>query len=206
MIHESILNFIASLDISTIKEERKEQLLVLVNYLQQKVDNNETIQLNFVCTHNSRRSHLAQVWAQTMAVYFDMSVTCYSAGTEATRVYKGIIDTLSETGFECTTLAEQNNAIYAARYAKTMHPVILFSKTINHSFNPEEGFAAIMTCSQADEGCPFVPGAYARFAITYEDPKVFDNTKQEKAMYAERSLQIATECYYIFSSVNKPVR
>jgi len=58
-----------------------------------------------------------------------------------------------------------------------------------------------MTCSQADEGCPFVPGAAVRIPITFEDPKAFDNTPLQAAKYAQRSMQIATEMFYVFSKI-----
>ena len=58
-----------------------------------------------------------------------------------------------------------------------------------------------MTCSHADENCPFIAGAEKRIPITYEDPKKFDNTPEQLAKYNERSLQIATELFYVFSKV-----
>lgn len=60
-----------------------------------------------------------------------------------------------------------------------------------------------MTCSQADGGCPFISGAEKRIAITYDDPKAFDNTDQQTEKYNERSLQIATEMFYVFSQIKK---
>ncbi|HJY11282.1 MAG TPA: hypothetical protein VJ304_00760, partial [Flavobacterium sp.] len=68
---------------------------------------------------------------------------------------------------------------------------------------PKSGFAAIMTCSQADGGCPFIIGAEKRIAVTYEDPKVFDKTDEQTEKYQERSLQIANEMFYIFSKIKK---
>ena len=64
---EQVIN---SLDIAKIHQDRTEILQHLIDYIQSKVDLKETVRINFICTHNSRRSHLSQVWAQTMATYF----------------------------------------------------------------------------------------------------------------------------------------
>jgi hypothetical protein len=58
-----------------------------------------------------------------------------------------------------------------------------------------------MTCSEADKNCPVVRGAAVRVALPYEDPKVADGTPAEAARYDERSRQIATEMFYLFSEV-----
>ena len=60
-----------------------------------------------------------------------------------------------------------------------------------------------MTCSQADGGCPFIAGAEKRIPITFEDPKNSDNTPEQAQVYAERSLQIATEMFYVFSKISQ---
>ena len=83
------------------------------------------------------------------------------------------------------------------KYTANMQPIIGFSKTFDHPFNPKSNFGAIMTCSSADEDCPFVEGSDGRFALTFEDPKVYDNTPQQAEKYRERCIQIATELLYV---------
>lgn len=203
MSHYTVLNdFISHLDAETIPKDRKESLSSLVEYVQRKVDDKESIRLNFICTHNSRRSHLSQIWAQTMAHYFGViNVHCYSGGTEATALFPMVASTLANTGFEVNTLSEGKNPVYAIKFSDNEPPVICFSKRMDDDFNPKSDFAAIMTCSQADEGCPFVPGAEKRVPITYEDPKIFDHTPQQAEKYSERSKQIASEMQYVFSKI-----
>ena len=58
-----------------------------------------------------------------------------------------------------------------------------------------------MTCSTADEGCPFIAGAEKRFPIRYDDPKTFDGTELMNEKYTERSLEIASEMFYVFSQL-----
>lgn len=192
----------SSFNFDSILPDRKLVLQPLIDYVQEKHSNQSNIRLNLICTHNSRRSHLSQVWAQTAAAYYGIkNVFCYSGGTEATALFPVVAEMLKQTGFEVQVIAEGNNPVYAIKYSNNEHPVIGFSKTYHDGFNPSDAFAAIMTCSQADGGCPFIPGAEKRIPITFEDPKAFDNTPQQAEKYRERSLQIATEMFYIFSQI-----
>ncbi|NJB81907.1 arsenate-mycothiol transferase ArsC [Wenyingzhuangia aestuarii] len=202
-LFNSIENLLSTLDLTTVANDRKETLQPLVDYIQTKVNENKPIRINFICTHNSRRSHLSQIWAQTMAYHFGIhNLTCYSGGTEATALFPMVAETLKNSGFEIQTLSEGNNPVYSIKYANNEAPIIGFSKKLDSPFNPASEFAAIMTCSQADGGCPFIAGAEKRIPITFEDPKAFDNTPQQAAKYNERSNQIATELFYVFSQIN----
>lgn len=188
----------------TVPNERKEVLQPLIDYLQNKVSGKQEIRLNFICTHNSRRSHLSQIWAQTMAFHFGIpNVYCYSGGTEATAMFPKVAETLVKQGFQIQTLSQEQNPVYAVKFDENQHPVICFSKAYFDDFNPKSQFGAIMTCNNADQGCPMVFGADARFPVKYEDPKAFDGTDVMDAKYAERSLQIASELFYVFSQVKK---
>jgi arsenate reductase len=201
-IFAEIAVLVESLDTTLISQERKVVLQPLIDFIQQKLDETATIRLNFVCTHNSRRSHLAQVWAQTIATYFGIpNVYCYSGGTEATALFAMAAETLKTAGFQILALSEGKNPIYSIKFGEHEWPIIGFSKTFNHPFNPQSGFAAIMTCSQADDDCPFIVGAEQRIPITYEDPKAFDQTPIQAEKYSERSLQIATELKFVFQSL-----
>lgn len=193
---------ILTFDFANILTDRKSVLQPLIDYIQTRVSNHQEIRLNFICTHNSRRSHLSQVWAQTAAVHFKIqNINCYSGGTEATALFPMVTKTLEKSGFEVKKIADGNNPIYAIKYGENEHPIIGFSKTYGADFNPISEFAAIMTCSQADGDCPFIAGAEKRIPITYEDPKAFDQTPQQAEKYEERSLQIATELFYVFSRI-----
>ena len=195
---------IDSFDYKTISEERKTILEPLIEYIQNKVLNNDEIRLNLICTHNSRRSHLSQIWAQTAAFYFNISkVFCYSGGTEATAMFPMVAKTLSNQGFQIKAISEGNNPVYAIKYSENEPPIICFSKTYDDNFNPQSQFVSILTCSQADGGCPFIAGAEKRIPITFDDPKAFDNTPQQTEKYQERSIQIATEMFYVFSKIKK---
>ncbi|SEM42874.1 arsenate reductase [Chryseobacterium taichungense] len=203
-MYSALINTIEQLQFQNISEERKTTLQPLIDFIQEKTDKGENININFICTHNSRRSHLSQIWAQTGASYFNIpNVYCYSGGTEETALFPQVTDTLITQGFNIFKIADSKNPVYAIKYDDNFLPVIGFSKKYDSPFNPTSGFAAIMTCSQADGSCPFIAGAEKRIPITFEDPKISDNTPDQKKVYAERSLQIASEMFYIFSKIKK---
>ena len=203
-LFSEIENVIKNLKPESITAERKKTLQPLIDFIQSKTTNHQEIRLNLICTHNSRRSHLAQVWAQTASAYFNIkNVFCYSGGTEATAMFPMVGKTLESQGFKIKTISVGSNPVYTIKYADNEHPIIAFSKAYYDDFNPDSEFAAVMTCSQADGGCPFISGAEKRIPITFEDPKEFDNTPQQAEKYAERSLQIATEMFYVFSQIKK---
>ncbi|TDD74217.1 arsenate-mycothiol transferase ArsC [Flavobacterium caseinilyticum] len=193
---------IHTLNFDSISADRKIVLQSLIDFIQSKTTNKQEIRLNLICTHNSRRSHLSQVWAQTAASNFNIkNVFCYSGGTKATALFPMAVKTLERSGFKIETIAAGQNPIYAIKYGENEHPIIGFSKTYDDDFNPKSEFAAIMTCSQADGDCPFIAGAEKRIPITYEDPKSSDNTPHQAEKYQERNLQIATEMFFVFSQI-----
>lgn len=202
-LFSGIEQVIKELNTHIISNERKAVLQPLTDFIQSKVTENKEIRINFICTHNSRRSHLSQIWAQTLAHFFNIkNVFCYSGGTEATALFPMVAETLQNSGFHVNSISKDENPIYSIKYADNEHPIIGFSKKLDDDFNPKSAFAAIMTCDSANETCPFVPGAEKRIPITFEDPKAFDNTPQQAEKYSERSLQIATELFYVFSQIN----
>lgn len=197
----AIEQYVGQLSPENIPTERIATLQPLIDFIRNKKAAQQPVQLNFICTHNSRRSIFSQVWAQAMAHRFAvLHVSCYSGGTEATRIAPWIIETLQQVGFTITTDApDSSNPLHHIAFAEEAAPVQGFSKKYNDPFNPARDFAAIMTCSEADAGCPIVHGAALRIPITYADPKVYDATPEAAVRYAERCLQIATEMHYIFS-------
>lgn len=204
ILFPEIENVINTLNFESISDERKIILQPLVDFIQRKANIGQEIRLNLICTHNSRRSHLSQVWAQTAAANYNVkNVFCYSGGTEVTALFPVAAKTLAKQGFQIKTIAEGSNPVYAIKYAENEHPVIGFSKTFDDDFNPQSEFAAILTCSSADKGCPFIAGAEKRIPVTFEDPKAFDNSPQQAEKYEERSIQIATEMFYVFSQIKQ---
>lgn len=185
-----------------ISSERKLILENLALYIQQKTDTQTPVQLDYICTHNSRRSHLGQVWAAVAANYFGVpGVTTFSGGTEATALNANVIQALESAGFHIDKTTETENPVYNIFFDEH-HYSTCFSKKFDDEINPKNNFAAVMTCSDADENCPVIPGCDIRIGTTYNDPKAYDNSPLQNEKYTERSNQIAMECLYVFSKIN----
>jgi arsenate reductase len=186
----------------SINDERKTLLAEVASYIRNKSRVNEPVKLIFICTHNSRRSHISQIWAQKASyVYGIKDVQCYSAGTEATAFNPRGVKAMSEAGFIIEKTSNSSNPVYSVAMDAAHEPLKVFSKEISDSANPSSDFGAIMTCSSANEACPVITGADIRFPVMYEDPKVADDTPEEANKYNERVRQIGTEMLYMFSLV-----
>lgn len=183
-----------------ISRERLQVLEPLIQYVQHKWTQGDPITLNFICTHNSRRSQFSQIWAQTAAIFYGIPAKCLSGGVEVTAFNERAVSSLQRSGFRIESSPGENPK-YQVFYSESAEPIIAFSKLFDDPINHAEHFAAVMTCSHADENCPFIPGSEKRIAVRYEDPKAFDETDQEAAQYDERSLQIASEMFHVFSKI-----
>ncbi|MCX8523517.1 protein-tyrosine-phosphatase [Chryseobacterium formosus] len=193
---------IISKNFKEISSDRKTLLEKLANHIQEKKDHNKEINLIYVCTHNSRRSHLGQVWSKVAADFYGFKINTFSAGTEATAFNQNAINALISAGFEVKKLDENENSKYEVIFGKGKSN-LCFSKTIDDESLPKENFVAVMTCGDADENCPFIPGCDLRIGTTYFDPKSFDNSILQDEKYTERSNQIAMECLYVFSLIKR---
>lgn len=196
----SISSLITRIDNSTISDQRKELLKPLKEYLSSKIKQKSVVNLNFICTHNSRRSQLSEVWAKIIGDFYGLNINTFSGGIEITACNERTINSLSRLGFKIKNLGGENPH-YEIKYADNKTPITLFSKLYDDPANPKTGFAAVMSCSHADENCPFIPGAEKRISLPYEDPKAYDNTADEAKIYDERSIQIATEMKYVFGGL-----
>jgi arsenate reductase len=189
-------------ELDGIPEERGRRLKDLASHVGERIDKGETARLTFVCTHNSRRSQMAQLWAATAAAHHGISgVEVFSGGTEATALNPRVVVALRRAGFEIRKTSEGANPVYAIRYSDRAPELKAFSKLYGGAPNPIEGFCAVMTCDAADAGCPVVHGAEHRVSLPYEDPKDHDGTEEEAEAYDERCRQIAREMLYLFSQV-----
>ena len=192
----------AEKNFGNIPEERKLLLAKISKYIAGKIKAGEKPELIYICTHNSRRSHFGQIWAKTAGTYYGIdNLQTYSGGTEATAFNPNAIRATITAGFEVEKDVKETNPNYKVRYQENGDSILCFSKKYDDPANPQDGFCAIMTCTEADGACPFVPGAVSRVSTPYNDPKAFDNTPAQDAKYNERCLQIATETLYVFSLV-----
>ena len=199
---EQYVNTLES-EFQSITPDRLMALKQLGEYILEESKMDRSVQLIFICTHNSRRSHFGQAWAATAARSYGLDgIVTYSGGTGSTAFNPRAVEAFNRAGFEISILDENNgNPEYALTGSEDFVIQPMFSKKYDDPPNPAGDFAAIMVCSNADAACPFISGASARFAITYEDPKEFDGTGQESAKYDERCRQIAREIFYTMNYV-----
>lgn len=200
-MNKTIQRIVDCMDYTTISASRKEELHILTAYIQEKAIAKDKVLLNFICTHNSRRSQFSQLWAQVASDYFSIPTECYSGGVEVTAFNERAIESLIRFGFRVNQNGARN-PLYMVSWNED-NSLQMCSKLYDGTENPSSNFAAVMTCSHADENCPIITGCEQRIPVRYEDPKKYDDTPMENVMYDYRSFQIATEMFYVFSKVNR---
>ncbi|SDA91345.1 arsenate reductase [Algoriphagus alkaliphilus] len=200
--YPALVETISFLPISQIPVERMPVIESMVDYILGKINAKEAVRLNFICTHNSRRSQFSQIWAQTAADYHGIEAFCYSGGVEVTAFNERAVEAIRRDGFKLVQKGEAN-PVYFVFHGEESEPIVTFSKVYDDPINPTTGFAAVMTCDHADENCPFIPGTEKRIPLRFEDPKAFDGTDLEEKMYTERSHQIGAELFLIFQKVKE---
>ncbi len=192
--------------IEHISPDRKLKLEALAQLIANHLQKHKKADLTFICTHNSRRSHLSQVLAQTAAFHFGVeSFTCYSGGTEATACNPRTVRAFRRAGFSIVDSTGGDNPRYWLQFAEQARPMELWSKIYDQEGNPSQNFIAVMTCSHADENCPLSPEAADRFSLNFEDPKSSDDTPQEAAVYDQRLREIGAEMFFLMSYVSKSI-
>ncbi len=193
------------MEFDLISKERKQQLLLLREYISKKIISNQTPKLVVICTHNSRRSHLGQIWLAIGADYYGLpQIQTFSGGTEATAFNIRAVEAFRSVGLEIITDDEdEENPIYEIRWKEGMKAYRAFSKKYDDTPNPKNDFAAIMVCSEADAECPMVLGCDFRLSLPYDDPKEYDETEWEAEKYNERLIQIGREMLFALSYVQR---
>ena len=210
-LHAQLAQAVVSMVVDTvdIEQTRQSELNALAQWVADELVDSGQVALTFICTHNSRRSHLAQIWAQVGAEVSALpGVHTFSGGTEATACNPRTVLAMRRAGFEVAvqdTAHGETNPTYDVSMGLDLPGMACFSKKYTDEANPQGGFGAVMTCSSADQGCPVVFGAAARFATPYVDPKVSDGTAEEAATYDARSRQIGTEMLYLMAEVKRRI-
>lgn len=190
---------------SLIPAERKQKLEEIAAYVVKEKQEKVFANALFICTHNSRRSIMAQVWFITAANYYGIpNVEAWSGGTEATAFNQRAADALKRAGFNVMKEnPDSENPLYIILSGKRYHPIQAWSKKFSDEDNPQKDFFAVMVCSDADASCPVVPGADKRFSLPYDDPRYSDKTASEVKTYDDRCRQIAREMFYLLGKTKE---
>lgn len=189
----------------SIDESRKLELEVLSRAILDSLHQLGHADLVVICTHNSRRSQLGQVWIKAAAAYYGIpAVRTYSGGTEATAFHHNMAQAMRDSGFMVNRLDDSENPKYYIPLSdEDLGLDILYSKKFDESYNPKKDFIAVMVCSQADEACPFVEGAFRRVSLPFDDPKKADGTANEQAAYINKVREMGREFLYVMRLVRQ---
>ncbi len=189
-----------------IDKERTQLLQSIALFITNELKQHKQVNLNYICTHNSRRSQLAQVWSSYASHFFKLkNINSFSGGTTSTSFFRNTVKTMQEVGFKFQLLEfSHQNPEYLIQYINCTNPIIGFSKLYDDESN-RKPFIAITTCSNADENCPFIPDAIARFHLPFTDPKAFDSTLYQSEKYLETNKQIAGEIHFLFKLIKKSI-
>ena len=193
---QEVLKNLFSAAPSALRLEELDALAALFN-----AHSKDGLAVNFICTHNSRRSHFSEILFRTAAKYYGHeNVETFSGGTEGTALYPEVAESFKRHGFTAVKdLAPENP------HWQIFHPLLesehntpfLFSKAYDHAPNPSSGYVAVLVCDSANEACPVVLGAAARFPLTFVDPKRSDGTPECSAVYDATLKEIASEMGYL---------
>ena len=195
IISKLLLNF------NSIPLPRKQKLIELAAHLKVALSSANPLNLVFVCTHNSRRSHMGQLWGHLAANYYGVNnVNSFSAGTEVTELNSNVIEMLQKVGCKVSTFQNVSNPAYFIEFGENQS-LTCFSKLMEHEANPRADFFAIMMCTEAEANCPFVPGAIARIGLPFDDPKAYDNTPMVSDAYLSTFEEIGVQILYLFNQI-----
>jgi hypothetical protein len=177
-----------------IEEAHRQPAEELVAWLVKNYQAGKPLGVIVICTRNTRRSMLGATMGNVAAAYYGLpEVRFSSGGTDPDAFNPRTIAALKEIGIEIEPTGQEAlrgkegnaNPIYGVKWGKGLETKE-FSKKYTDAHNPQDGFAAILVCSEADTNCPKVAGASVRIPVPYLDPKAFDGAPFEAAKYAER--------------------
>ncbi len=181
-----------------IDETHRQAGQKLVDWIANNYRPGKPLDVIVVCTGNSRRSMLGATMGNIAAAYYGMpDIHFHSGGTAPTAFNSRTVAALREIGVVIEPTGkeaargevETANPMYRVRWGmpgETALETTEFSKHYDDPSNPQQGFAALMVCGEADAACPFVKGSALRLSMPYLDPKIYDGGAYESAKYAER--------------------
>lgn len=186
----------------SISDERLNLLTNIADKIVDEFEEREKININFVCTHNSRRSQMAQVWAFFAIEYFNLTnIFSFSGGTEVTAFHRNTVKSLQKSGFEFNVVDfSHQNPRYLISFKGSNKSLLGFSKLYDNEENSYP-YIIVTTCDSADQNCPFIPDAIHRFHLPFVDPKLSDGTELQLETYLQTSKKIAGELFVVFNEV-----
>ncbi|MDW7695151.1 protein-tyrosine-phosphatase [Flammeovirgaceae bacterium SG7u.111] len=205
-LNKSLNTYINDLEKTTVEisKERKEVLNNISETIISKLDQTSSSSLLFVCTQNSRRSQLAQIWLQTAFYYYGIkNVKTFSGGIDPTKFHDNALAALERAGFSISKDNKSTNPIYSI--SNGIETFVCFSKKYSDNQNPHSDFIAVMVCSDADKSCPIIEKSSERYSLPYDDPRYYDNTPSAMVKYDITARTIALEMFYLASITKEKI-
>lgn len=199
-ISDLVSKLVSTFDL--ISSERKALLEQCAASIASQLKEKQSSDIIVICTHNSRRSQLAEVWISIAAQHFGVKgIRPFSGGSEATAFNHRMVNALLRTGLQFQLLEAGENPVYRINIDKSHTQKHYFSKQYSHHYNPQTGFIAILVCDSADAACPTVFGAEHRYFIPFVDPKHADDSHEESSVYDDKVLEEGREMLYMMKRV-----
>ncbi len=201
---ESVKLFIneVKLEFDQINPNRKKELSFLAELIHEELKKMSCCKVMFICTHNSRRSQLAEFLLRIVA--HDKGINgleTFSGGTEATSFNYRMVNALDSFSFNFDQTNDISNPKYSFLSNHKELNQVMFSKVYDDSSNPQSNYIAVMVCDHADQNCPIVSGASHRISLPYVDPKNSDDTPQEVDAYVNKIEEMGREMLYLCEEI-----
>ena len=193
-MHSALAQYIEArtTEFGLVETDRRLRLDAIASYVRSKVRQQRAASLLFLGRHNSRRSHLAQVWAQTVAAWCEVGVVIsYSAGVQPTRLAPAAVDALRRAGFVVDLGQDPSTAKVSFR--ADAPPMICYAKDYEALQVPQRNWCAVSVDAGVAAGFPALDEAEERVVLPLEDP-------DDDALCA----RVARDLLYAFTQV--PVR
>lgn len=199
MLNTELNSFLGKATGEGLSAERQELWQKAAHAVQEK----KAKAMNFICTHNARRSVISQSLAAALAYHYGIDdMVFYSGGAESTYIHPNSIALLQRIGFKLKEVEAGANPVHTARFASDAETLRLFSKTFD-DVSSHEPYVAILVCSKGDAACPFIPDAKARILIPFDDPGAYDGTADAAEAYFATAKLILNELHYFFQLLAK---
>lgn len=187
-----------------VAENRKIKLDQIVNAIATDLKKKNKAIVKFICTHNSRRSQLAEFMLDVLAREKKLRIVALSAGTVATAFEPRMVKAIMAEGFELLEYGQKPNPLYI--YRIEIDDLYYYSKKYDDKLLDAGESTIVTVCSEAETDCPVIPGTGQRIHLPYDDPKAHDNTAKEAEAYESKVMEIGLEMNYVVEEVLKQVR
>ena len=186
-----------------IPDNHRQSLEQIGDYLLQKLQSNKDAKVLLISRHNSRRSHMGQLWLMTAAEYYGIgNVATFSGGIEPTELDSRVIRALKKCGFKISTTKRSENPTYLTSNGPG-NSYMVFAKQYNGGQNPTSDFIAVVLSEVVNKKLETIPGADKKVPMLYEDLENFDGSPEEERKYDEGCRQIARAMFYVMQYTKK---